>query len=291
MFVERRPDIKSIVATCKNNVDLYNYIQKRVQEKGEKYWGHIADSKSGGDWYGGVTYEQAMNNLLFGNKDTTRMFLDGLADSRKEADVFNEIFLDTEGFAYDIGSFVEGNPECCLNSIGEAPKKTITIGVPYDYHCGNKSKVIAWRGMAITNLVYTLINKGYIVNLKFIECYRPIWSPEFGGVEYHRSYFSVDVPTENICIGTIAFYCSVEFFRIIMILAQSMFCEQPDRAGNGKGTREMADLYLMYGKDMFIVPDGYLDRRMEELSSLEEANKIVSELFNEYCAKEGLQCI
>lgn len=290
MRQEYFPDEKYMITYCSSNVDLYNYIKKRVEEKGEGYWRHITDSKRGGSWYGNVNYHQAMNNLIFGNKDTTQMFLDGLEDSRKEANRYEDLFLDTEGFAYDMGAVVKGEPECCLNSVGEAPKKTITIGVPYDFSCGNESKVLAWRGMAITNLLYTLINKGYIVNLKMIECYKPNYQIDKGRKTYDSSYFVLDVPVENICIGTIAFYCSVEFFRIIMILAQSMFCEQPRDAGHGKGTRDYEDFSDVLGKDMLIIPDGYLDRRMEGLESLEDANKLVSEVFNKYCKREGL-CI
>ena len=274
-----------LITTCQNNVDLYNYIQKKIEEKGEHYWGHIGDCRSARDWQGGVTYNQAMNNLIFGNKDTTNTFLEGLDDVRKEKDVHSDVFLDTEGFAYDMGAVVEGEPECCLNSIGEAPKKTINIGITYDFCCGNASKILAWRGIAITNLVYTLLNKGYIVNLKLIECYKP----DIDAFEkYSRSYFSLDIPTENLCIGTIAFYCSVEFFRVIMILVQSMICDQPNMAGNGKGTEYIEDIYEIYGKDMFVIPDGYIDYAMRDLDSQEEANKMIESLFNEYCKREGL---
>lgn len=274
-----------LITTCQNNVDLYNYIQKRIEEKGENYWQHIKDSRSARDWQGGVTYNQAINNLIFGNKDTTNTFLEGLDDVRKEKDVHSDVFLDTEGFAYDMGAVVEGEPECCLNSIGEAPKKTINIGITYDFCCGNAARVLAWRGIAITNLIYTLLNKGYIVNLKLIECYKPNYD---AFDKYSRSYFSLDIPTENLCIGTIAFYCSVEFFRVIMILVQSMICEQPNRAGDGKGTMDIEDIYEIYGKDMFVIPDGYIDSEMKYLESQEEANKVIESLFNEYCKREGL---
>lgn len=292
MILEKHKEDGYIITHCKNNVDLFNYIQKRIKEKGEDYWDHIGVSKEGGSWFGGVNYSQAMNNLIFGNKDTTQKFLDGLNDSRKEVDTYNNIFLDTEGFAYDMGAVVEGDPNCCLNSIGEAPKKTINIGFPFSYHCGNKSDVIAWRGMAVTNLIYTLMNKGYIVNVKILGCYKPQIDIKFDGdsEHYYRSFFDMDLPVENLCIGTIAFYCSVEFFRIIMILAQSMFCEQPTYNGYGKGTRDIDDFYSIYGKDMFIIPDGYMSDEMEKLTSQQHADSVVTRLFNEYCEKEGI-CI
>ena len=87
MRTEKDSENGYLITTCQNNIDLYNYIQKQIKEKGENYWRHIKECRSAQDWQGGVTYNQSINNLIFGNKDTTNTFLEGLDDVRKEKNV------------------------------------------------------------------------------------------------------------------------------------------------------------------------------------------------------------
>ena len=276
----------ALITHFDNNVDLYNYIQSRIKEKGESYWSHIKDC-TGGRWYGGVNYEQAMNNLLFGNKDTTAKFLDELSETKQEVDTPTSVFIDSEGFAYDMGAVVSGEPECCLNSGAPESKKTINIGIDYSYCCGNSADVLRCRGIAIVNLINTLLAKGYIVNIKMVEVYKP--RNEFGSSKnLLYSVSDITIPTENLCIGTVGFYCSVEFFRVIMILTQSMLTEQPNHAGLGRGSSNSSDFLKFFGDDLFFIPGGYVDSKAEKLDTQEKADKFVANLFNEYCKKNDI---
>ena len=278
----------ALITNFDSNIDLYNYIQSRVKEKGESYWEHIKDC-DGGSWYGGVDYNQAMNNLVFGNKEVTEKFLDGLNDSKKEVDTPTSVFMDIEGFAYDMGAVVSGEPECCLNSGAPEGKKTINICIDYSYHCGNGADVLRYRGVAIVNLVNTLMAKGYIVNLRMVEVYKPRNRFSKDGVDCFQSVSCVNISTENLCIGTVGFYCSVEFFRVIMILTHSMLTEQNKLAGIGKGTYNRDDFYEYFGDDCFLIPGGYVCAEAESLTSQEKADEFITRIFNVYCEKNNLE--
>lgn len=278
----------ALITYFDSNIDLYNYIQSRVKEEGEEHWTHIKDC-DGSSWYGGVDYSQAMNNLLFGNKEVTGKFLDGLNDSKKEVDTPTSVFMDTEGFAYDMGAVVSGEPECCLNIGAPEGKKTINICIDYSYHCGNSADVLRYRGVAIVNLVNTLMTKGYIVNLRMVEVYNPHKTFGKNGVDCSHSVSCVNISTENLCIGTVGFYCSVEFFRVIMILTHSMLTEQNNDAGFGRGTNSKTDFYKYFGDDCFLIPGGYVCSEAETLTTQERADNFITKIFNEYCKKNNLE--
>lgn len=268
-----------------NNIDLYNYIRKREKEG---TWEGIARNTEAQDWAGGVTYEEAMNNLLYGNKDTTAKFIDGLKDINQEEGVYSNIFLDTEGFAYEIGSVVAGNPECCLNWGALETKKSITISMDYTAPGYVNEKCLRYRNIALVNLLYTLKMKGYIINLKMCEVDNLSYTGTVLNKPVDKHMISVNVPLETFSVGTIAFYCSTEYFRIIMLLVETMCVNRNGMLGRAQGSTNEKD-YLIEDKNTWLIPSAYMDKRVQELKSQQEADEYVKKLFDEYCASHNLE--
>lgn len=270
-------DDKILRAEAENNVDLYNYIQQKIKEKSRGYWKNIRDMDSGDDfkWYGGIEFDDVMEELLLGSKNQTQEFLSGIKEQFSDDVVYSQIYFDNEGFAYDMGAVVSGEPECCLNMGAPENKKFITIGIDYSFPCSVQPNVLKNRGIAITNLVHSLITQGYIVNLKFLQIYNPR-----NNSNVKKSIFSLNLNTENLSISTVAFYCSVEFFRAIMMLVHSMLDGLPENPGEGMGSDEEEEFFDIFGKDMLFIPAGYTDESMKSLTSLEKANKKILKLFN-----------
>ena len=280
-----------LITRFANNIDLHEYIKKMEHENGRDYYQHIQHSNSGNgvQWYG-ASYDGAMTRLLYGNKEYTERFIDGLKELNQDIDVNINIFRDIEGFAYDMGAVVDGEPECCLNIGSPKEKPTIKIRVGYSFAGSVDSDVLRNRGVAITNLIYTLMVKGYIIDLAiaevFVPCYR-FDSPD-SSKRLDKSAIYINIPTENLCIGTVAMYNSVEFFRVLMILTHSMLCDKPQRPGDGKGTMEESDIKQAFGDDCFFIPAGFYDGKMMKLNTVEKANEYITQLFNEYCNKQNI---
>ena len=74
------------------------------------------------DFYGKPkSFKNLIDWLRYGQETQTEAFIDNLKDAGTSIDVNDGIFRDIEGFAYDMGSVVKGEPECCLNTWGSCP--------------------------------------------------------------------------------------------------------------------------------------------------------------------------
>lgn len=279
----------TLITRFSNNIDLYNYIKKMENENGRDYYKHIEECSDGSllRW-AGASYDESMTRLLYGNKEYTEKFIDGLKELNRETDVNINIFRDLEGFAYDMGAVVQGEPECCLNVGSPKEKPTIKIRIGYSFSGSISPTVLKNRGVAITNLIYTLMTKGYIIDLGIGEVFIPDYNFAIKGQSLNNSAISVNIPTENLCIGTVAMYNSVEFFRVLMILTHSMLLDKPKMPGWGTGTRNSSDIIEAFGNDCFFIPAGYYDSRMESLHELDDANEYITKLFNDYCTKQNI---
>ena len=268
-----------------NNIDLYEYIRKREKDRD---WSHIRRFRnSKEEWSGNVTYEQSMNNLQFGNKDVTLKFIEGLRNLGHEVDVNTGIFMNTEGFAYDMGAVVSGEPECCVDMKAPESKKSLTILMDYTAPCFVDGDILQRRGLAVANLLYTLIEKGYVINLMMCEVDKLSYTGTMHtGDKVEKHMMCIKVPTDTLSAGTIGFYTSLEFFRIIMILVETM-CLDTDNPGDACGSEEEEDYCL--DKDVWLIPNCYMDTRGRELKTQEQANEYVKTLFREYCEKHNLK--
>lgn len=270
-----------------NNIDIYNYIRKM---ENEKTWSHLEEYRNrGNNWAGNVTYGQAMQNLLYGNKDITPQFIEGLKNLGHDIYSNTGVFMNTEGFAYDMGAVVSGEPECCVDMKAPELKKNIKIVLDYTANGGVDGRIIINRGIALVNLIYTLISKGYIID--FNLCRVSLWNDEKGHIgseTINKHFISIKVPTETLTVGTLGFYCSLEFFRVIMILAESMMLDLPNAPGHCCGTEDKKD--YMLEDNVFLIPSFYLDGKARTKCNTEEgAKEYIIGLFNEYCKQHNLE--
>lgn len=268
-----------------NNIDFYEFIRKKEKEKS---WRHIREHRNGDSWSGGVTYETTMNELLYGNKEITHKFLEGLKNVGHERDVNTGIFMNTEGFAYDMGAVVSGEPECCVDMKAPESKKSLTILMDYTAPAYVDSDNLVRRGLAVANLIYTLIEKGYIIDLNVCTCVNLHYTGRMlDGTEVREHMMSINVPTDTLSLGTIGFYTSVEFFRILYILSEEMLLNAENNAGCSVGTKDISDYMLQ--DNVFLIPSTYIDSRGERLRNQQEADDYVKLLFKEYCETHNLE--
>lgn len=269
-----------------NNVDLYEYIKSK---ENLKTWEHIETYRNTKkSWSGNVTYGQAMTNLQFGNKDITPQFIEGLRNLGHDTETSTGIFMNTEGFAYDMGAVVSGEPECCVDMKALEPKKTLKIVLDWTASAGVEGRNIINRGIALVNLIYTLMSKGYIIDFHLCRVAELNFTGTINGEDVDKHLVSIRVPTETLTIGTLGFYCSLEFFRIIMILAESMMVDAPYHPGDLHGTMCMGD--YMLDKDIMFISSFYMDENAEKrCSSLEGATEYITGIFNKYCQEHNLK--
>lgn len=267
-----------------NNIDFYEFI--RDMEK-KKSWQHIKEHGKGDSWVGGVTYEDTMTELLYGNKEITHKFLEGLRNIGQETETNTGIFMNTEGFAYDMGAVVSGEPECCVDMKAPEPNKSLTILMDYTAPFYVDSDNLVRRGLGVANLIYTLIEKGYIINLNVCACCDLRYTGRmFSGEEVDKHLLSINVPVETLSLGTIGFYTSVEFFRMLYILAEGMLLDADEECGQSRGTEDREDYSI--AKNVLLIPNTYMDHRGERLRTQHEANEYVKTLFREYCESHNL---
>lgn len=268
-----------------NNIDFYEFIRKREKEQS---WYHIREHGNGDSWAGGVTYEDTMNELLYGNKEITHKFLEGLKKVGHERETNTGIFMNTEGFAYDMGAVVSGEPECCVDMKAPESKKSLTILMDYTAPAYVNSDNLVRRGLAVANLIYTLIEKGYIIDLNVCACVNLRYQGRMlDGTKVRKHLMSINIPTDTLSLGTIGFYTSVEFFRVLYILSEEMLLDSGSACGRSTGTEEMEDYMLQ--DNVFVIPNCYMDSRGKGLYTQKDADEYVKLLFKEYCDKHHLE--
>ena len=267
-----------------NNIDFYDFI--RSMEK-KKNWRKIEKHKTRNEWAGNKTYEETMTELLYGNKEITHQFLEGLKNIGHETETNTSISMNTEGFAYDMGAVVSGEPECCVDMKAPEVKKSLTILMDYTAAGRIDADVLIKRGLGIANLIYTLIEKGYVINLNICSCINLHYTGTlFSGDKVNKHLLSIGVPVDTLSLGTIGFYTSLEFFRILDILAEGMLLDADIYCGRSQGTRNKED--YMLAKDVFLIPSVYLDTRGEKIRTQQQANEYAKTLFREYCEENNL---
>ena len=268
-----------------NNVDIYEFLKECESKGGCPYMSECKGSRN--KWSGNVTYDEATQNLLYGNKDITPIFIDGLKALGWDIDSNTGVRMNTEGFAYDMGAVVSGEPECCVDMTAPEAKKTIKVCLDYTAPSDCECTSIINRGIAIVNLLYTLMSQGYIVEFMLSRVSELHYRGNICGTNIDNHRIFIKVPTETLSAGTLGFYCSAEFFRIIMIIAECYCCGRPDRPGNVNGTRNKK-LYDL-DKDTFFIPSFWMDDYAEnKCSTLEGATKYITELYEKFCLDNNL---
>lgn len=250
--------------------DLLDFVNSNINKKDWSVPERIIDDNY---FYGCKSMESAINQLQFGDPLYTKSFIDGLNEIKNE-EIFNsDVFMDIEGFAYDMGAVVNNEPECCLNTGFPETKKSIDIIVSISFAGHVDTSAIKNRGIAIANLINTLLTKGYIVNLKFVRFHN--------GRMIHL--YNIDTKTQSI--STLAFFCTPQFFRALNFLIDEIVWDRVGVGGKCTSFADMEFLNSLDDKNTFFIEGGYDDDRMNNLYSIEKANSYISKLFNDFIKK------
>lgn len=223
-------------------------------------------------FYGVSKFDDIPNRLKYGDEKVTTIYLEKLKQINTEEAKQDEMKMDIEGFAYDMGAVVSGEPECCLNTGYPSIKPHLSIYIDTGY-CGSVNpKIIANRGVAILQLISNLISLGYILDIWVIHYI----TTSDGGLYCQR----VKLNTDYLTISQLAFSGTCEYFRVVTWLMTAI--QKGSYSYTGSGTSEPAmDVIKELKKDGLYIPSGYTDGRFN-ICSLEDAQDYVVGIYNDY---------
>ena len=248
------------------------YIQKPIKDK---TYSVIDQVKQEDNFYGIHTLDQSLQGMKYGFDNDTNYFLDNIAQVQNDDGLTGGIHVDVEGFAYDMGSVVEGIPECCLNSNLPTPTPSVTIMVDIAFSWCVSARAISNRGIAITNLINTLLLNGYIVDLYLLR--------------YNSQYdldimYTVKIDTTNLSIANIAYVCTPEYFRKIGWITTDVLREKESESGRGQSKILPFMLNKIKKEKIFFIGGDYSDSNItSHLDSVKNANNYILETFKKYC--------
>lgn len=274
---------KDLFENCKtiefmNMNDIYRYL------KGSDRLNDFTVSKESASSFNNYTsFNDAVGQLLTGYDDYTKKIIDGIkCASDEEVETFGVNF-DVCGSLYDMGAVVEGVPECCISDFAPASKKCIRIVLSNAYSSGIEAKYILNRGIAITNLIFSLLSQGYVLDLKYCFYYQPNCCST-------SSMFFMNIPTDNLCIATIAYLMTPQFFRMIGVAVSDVNLNK-NVNGYAKSFKPRDVLKQLRNESVYF-SDGYDDKYFSNAEmkvrydTVEKANETVLNFFNEYKIKK-----
>lgn len=226
------------------------------------------------------TFKNLIDWLKYGQQTQTEAFIDNLKDAGTCIDVNDGIFRDIEGFAYDMGSVVKGEPECCLNTGAPIPRPSLSIFIDTGY-CGSvEAETINYRGFAIVKLINTLIAKGYILDIHFVHYIRTD-----GGCPKRYCAHLFKVNTDFLALSTVGFASTCTFFRCITWLLTAIQNNKKSYDGDGTSRPSSAVIEKLKKKGLYI-PSGYTDSFFDDCSK-EGAEERIVEIFNKWAEKNS----
>lgn len=266
---------KVIVSEWDNNLDLLSWIKEKSSQM-DYHWKQYINETYDPDWHGEdcETFDDALKSLEYGNKNYTQDFIRELKNIEYTGEDERITYMDLEGFAYDMGSVVIGEPECCVNMSPPESARIIDIYIGVAFPCGVEAKTIKNRGIAITNLLCTLLARNYMVNLKYILSANYSDKP---------LCHIINVQNQIINVNELAFYSTPEFFRIIGIGLDSLRLNDNGYEGQCQGVTPKSIKELIIQKNGFFIPSPYdCEDIFPKFETVQKANDWVMNLFNEY---------
>lgn len=221
-------------------------------------------------FYGEKDFSKVLERLKYGDDLSLKYYLDNIKSKEDDTDSYNSIRMDIEGFAYDMGAVVSGEPECCLNQNAPSTSPYKKIYIDIGYNVSVPAKVIHNRGIAIYELISSLLAKGYILDIyiiHYITC-------NSGEICAQKTKLNTDL----LSIAHLAFAGTCEFFRVVSWLLTAI--QIGEKSYCGEGMSKPSDRVLKsFPKDVFYIPAGYTDDRFNTCD-IKDAENILIELFN-----------
>lgn len=259
-------------------IDQYHFIKDFIKED---RFGTVKEVNKKDDFYGLHSLRNTIDGMSYGFQEATDYFLDVIADIKSSKDASNGIYMDYQGYAYDMGSVVNGVPECCINSGTPTPTPCIKIMVDITFSWSYSQKEIYNRGVAITNLINTLLINGFIVDLCVVEL-----NHQFD----MDVLYTVKIDTNTLSIANIAFMCSPEYFRKIGFI--TVDCIRNKESNTGRGMSLIYDFMLkkIQKEKIFFIGGSYNNKDFcNYLNNIEETNDYILKMFKKYCEENEIE--
>lgn len=253
-------------------IDQYEYIKSFIKNN---TFNTASDVDKKDDFYGKNDLQKTINGMSYGFREATNYFLDSISEIKNTNGLSDGMFMDIEGFAYDMGAVVNGEPECCINIGLPTPTPCITIMIDLPFSCMFTSKQIYNRGVAITNLINTLLLNGYIVDL---------YGMEYNTQSDMDTMYTIKIDTKTLSISNIAFLSSPEYFRKIGFITIDKIRNRESERGRGR-SKTLDFMVKKIKKDkIFFIGGDFNDNEIgKNLNSIKDADNYILKIFNKYC--------
>lgn len=252
-------------------LEQYNYISPHIKSN---IFGTPSEVNKSDEFYGKHKLSSTLEGLKYGFEDNTNYFLDYVVNVKNSKDDNTGFYMDYEGFAYDMGSVVNGNPECCLNVGSSEPNKFVKIIVDITFSCMATANQISNRGIAITNLINTLLLNKCIVDLYVME---------YNIQNDMDVLYTVKIDTKNLSIANIAYISTPEYFRKIGFITVDVIRNKESSYGRGMSSLTNFMLNKIQKEKIFFIGGNYSDNKiLNNLDNVENANKYIIQKFNDY---------
>ena len=230
-------------------------------------------------FHGISSFDKVFDRLRYGDKIQTENFITELKDLESYEELDVGIFRDVEGFAYDMGSVVNGEPECCLNFGSPEPKRSMNIYIDLGYTGRTSAETINNRGYALIKLINTLISKGYILNVYMVRYATLSWD----GGKYAQL---IKVPTEFLTMSVVAYSCTCDFYRVVTWLLTAIQAKDKDYTGNSSAEASDEIIKAIEKRGDLYIGGGFTEGRFGHCSK-EEAEEIVMEYYDKFLERKG----
>lgn len=270
---ESLQEIKNTILSEQPNWKKYNWIKQIEDRKKSGFFGEYKN------------FEDLLKKLNIANVNVPKTYFDNIKTPKTTIEDNDAFQLSNEGFAYDMGSVVEGNPECCIAQKSLSQKKYVKIKI-YNFapwHC-NKNQINN-RAIAIANFINNLIAKNYIVDLELFvkETLEKFYNDVCSVI------FSMKIPTNIINIQRIAYMLSIEFYRSILWLYLVIKAGDYDIDNGATDIKDFEEEFEKCAKnnEFFIKPLWNEKDNEDNFGSLENANKTIIEDWNRFVEISG----
>lgn len=281
MAIEYSFKNKGKIIKCVDFDGLYDQIKYITPNINNNTYGILDELEKEVGWNGKYTVKETINGMKYGFENQTNYFLDLIEQLRVQEGEGEGLFLDVEGYIYDMGSVVSGIPECCLNQHTSEPKPLIKIYVDISFNCGFTPEQLNNRGVAIANLINTLLLNGVIVELYYFM---------YNIQSDMDCLITLRVDTNVLPIPVIAFLSSVDYFRKIMFI--TMDCVRGKQSECGRGYSQACDFMINKFKKegIFAIGGGYMDSGLNSnLENIQMANTYLMKNFELFCKENKIR--
>ena len=272
-MINRYEKYRYKIVEFQNPLELAEYLKPQQSNEG---YTDVKECTSDSRFRGGKTIKDMVHDMTYGDDKATASLLYNIKSTNKEIDQDNGwVGMDIEGVAFDMGSVVGGEPECCIAMGQPSIKKHLKIIIDVGYCGETEASIIQNRGVGILNLINTLQCQGYILDVGFIR---------FNKASMMANITNIN--TENICVAQLAPLCHPTYFRGCTWLVEAME-NKSHSSGSGNSTcpKEVIDSFEKDG--VFYIGGGYTDSKMSSLKDGTKATEYIAKLFNKFCEEQN----